>query len=217
MVHTVAITLLRHGLTNENIEKKYLGWSDVPLCERGITELEYLKKFGFPEGDVFFVSDLQRCKQTFQILYGNREQTYFFTSFREMNFGQWELKTYEELQHDGQYRKWLDDFKTEQIPLGERFSDFKRRVLQGWQQATSSFFEKMNTEHIVIISHGGPIRLLLECYAPEERDFWNWPIKHGEGYTLVTTMERLRRNERCILLQEVPSKEKENGCINNII
>ena len=43
MVHTVAITLLRHGLTEANERKEYLGWTDSPLSEQGRMEIEQLK------------------------------------------------------------------------------------------------------------------------------------------------------------------------------
>ena len=43
MVHSVAITLLRHGLTEANERKEYLGWTDSPLSERGRMEIEQVK------------------------------------------------------------------------------------------------------------------------------------------------------------------------------
>lgn len=215
MVRSLAITLLRHGVTTENLEKKYVGWSDVPLSQNGIKQLQDFKKLGYPQGDVCFVSDLIRCKQTFEILYGSRYKHVFCESLREMNFGRWELKTFNELQDDQLYAKWQGNFKSEEIPDGENYRNFEKRVLNGWFQATSSFFNN-EIEHIVIISHGGPIRLLLEHFAPDKRDFWDWPIQHGMGYTLTTTSERLRRNERCILLREVLFKEKEDGYATTI-
>lgn len=211
MVRTLAVTLLRHGLTNENVKKKYVGWTDVPLSAAGINELECNKKQGYPQGEAYFISDLKRCKDTFMIIYGAQKQPVFVENFRELNFGRWELKTFEELQHDELYCKWLENYKDGEIPSGENFSDFEKRVIEGWKQATASFLNN-HINHIVIISHGGPIRLLLERYAPVERPFWDWPIEHGEGYTLTTTFERIRRNERCISLQEVCFKEKGNGC-----
>ncbi|NSL50485.1 histidine phosphatase family protein [Calidifontibacillus erzurumensis] len=211
MARSLAITLLRHGLTAENVEKKYVGWSDVPLCEQGIKELEMYKQQGYPVGDVYFVSDLKRCKQTFDLLYGDKNvKPILAPNLRELHFGNWELKTFEDLKNDQQYLHWLDHFETEQIPGGERFCNFKKRVLAGWTQAVNTFFHS-NINHIVIISHGGPIRLLLERYAPVQKNFWSWSIKHCQGYTMTTTLERIRRNERCILLQEVRFKEREDG------
>ncbi len=45
MVHTVAITLLRHGLTEANERKEYLGWSDSPLSEQGKMGMEQVKGY----------------------------------------------------------------------------------------------------------------------------------------------------------------------------
>lgn len=33
------IYLLRHGLTQENLEKRYQGRRDVPLCPQGLAQL----------------------------------------------------------------------------------------------------------------------------------------------------------------------------------
>ena len=33
------ICLLRHGLTQENLEKRYQGRRDVPLCPQGLAQL----------------------------------------------------------------------------------------------------------------------------------------------------------------------------------
>lgn len=210
MGRTVSITLLRHGLTLENQQKKYVGWSDVNLAIEGRTELVRNKQYGYPDGDVFFVSDLTRCKETFKILYDHKEEVKYSADFREMNFGEWELKTYEQLKDNYHYVKWLENSRTEPIPAGEYFFDFEKRVLKGWSQVVLSMLNPF-VQNVIIISHGGPIRLLLERFAPENKEFWEWQVEHGTGYKLTTTIERLRGDERCISLQEVPFKEKGGG------
>lgn len=208
MVRSVAITLLRHGITQENIEKKYLGWTDVPLHRDALKSLELLKS-EYERPELLLTSDLLRCKQTADILY-----PYFprneMKELRECHFGKWECKTYEELKDVKSYRAWLNNIEKEKPLAGEEFSIFKTRVLRGWNKMID-LLEVKSVKRVMIVSHGGPIRILLEQFAPVEKPFWDWRIGYGEGFTLDTTIDRLRGMERCISLQEVPVKERESG------
>ncbi len=65
------LVLLRHGQSIWNRDKKFTGWSDVPLSSRGEKEAEQaaylLKQAGFAF-DMCFSSTLQRAKTTAQIV-----------------------------------------------------------------------------------------------------------------------------------------------------
>ncbi|MFZ3588602.1 histidine phosphatase family protein [Bacillus sp. DJP31] len=211
MVRTVAITLLRHGLTEDNQEKRFIGWSDSDLCVEGREQLHLFKSHSL-EPDYIICSDLKRCAESREILFGHNQKIpiEYATNWRENNFGDWERKTHQELMGDVNYQSWLQDWKTTQIPNGEDYSTFSDRVLLGWQHATRLFLAD-TVNQIVIITHGGPIRKILSDYAPLKREFWEWEVVHGTGFTLETTTEHLRRNERCISLLEVPFKVNKNG------
>ena len=86
MVHSVAITLLRHGLTEANERKEYLGWTDSPLSERGRMEISQLKA-GFREYEMVISSDLKRCMDTAKLLFPT-VSIQANPAFREMNWGQ---------------------------------------------------------------------------------------------------------------------------------
>lgn len=205
MVHSVAITLLRHGLTEANERKEYLGWTDSPLSERGHSEINQLKA-GFQEYERVISSDLQRCVETAKLLFPTVSlQTNH--AFREMNWGSWEGKTYEQLKEEASYQKWLNKPMEAPIPDGESYSIFSERVESGWRQLMSQTFE-----NIAIVTHGGVIRELLVRYAPEEKLFWDWSIPHAGGYQLVwESLDLWRRGARCTSLQVVPIMERLNG------
>jgi alpha-ribazole phosphatase len=209
MARTMAVTLLRHGLTKENKEKKYVGWTDVPLSLKGKKMLN--AHVSYPKADLFITSDLMRCTETLSILYRTESDYILNAAFREMHFGDWELKTYEQLKENARYIKWLSDHQLYSPPNGESYEEFTNRIIKGWHEAVQMMLEN-NKRRAVIMTHGGVIRLLLEKFAPEEKQFWDWQVSYGSGYTLITTEDRLRRGERCILLQEVPFKESGNGC-----
>ncbi|WP_179599989.1 histidine phosphatase family protein [Neobacillus driksii] len=203
MDDTVVVALFRHGLTEENKRKAYLGWNDSPLCS------ESKKIYTNNRYDSYFSSDLPRCINTANILFPTND-LYLLSHLREMNFGKWEGKTYEDLKEVPLYQRWLSDPISYSPPEGESFVEFTRRVSIGWEKITKDIFSQ-NIQRCAIITHGGVIRYLLSEFAPQHRDFWSWQVPHHHGYELVFAKEALGRRERCTLLREVPLTAKELG------
>lgn len=205
----IFITLLRHGMTKENEQKKYLGWKNVSLSERGIQELQRLTCYCYPHPDLLLTSDLKRCIETARCLYP-RISYHLSPFFREYHFGDWEDKTYDELKNDPLYQQWLNNPKKVAPPNGESFQQFRKRVFCGWQWLLEHFSEKQ-LKHIVLVTHGGVIKLLLEHFSCVKLSFWEWPAPYGCGYTLVGHRHKMRRGKRCTSLQAVPLMENCNG------
>ncbi|WP_121609984.1 histidine phosphatase family protein [Mesobacillus foraminis] len=198
MDDTVAVSLFRHGLTEENKRRAYLGWSDSPLCPEAKKELKLEK----PDFDLVISSDLGRCLETADILFPD-SRAEVMKELREMDFGQWEGKTYGELKDDSHYQSWLNDFLTVHPPGGESFTQFACRTEEGWRRISARILDH-DARKTAVITHGGVIRHLLSQLAPVKREFWEWSIPHDRGYELVWHKKDLRRGERCILLREVP-------------
>lgn len=206
MDDVVDITLFRHGVTKANVHKEYLGWTDSPLTREAIQKLQVIK---LEEFDLFITSDLGRCVRTMELLFPHDEPI-ILPELREMNFGMFEGKTYEELKHNELYRNWLDHGFLQAPPDGEAFKPFQRRVEKGWEKVTDLLLRE-NKKRVFIVTHGGVIRYLLERFSPEKKEFWEWKIDHGNGYRLSFESEQLRRGDRCISLQEVPLTENGRG------
>lgn len=203
MDDSVVIALFRHGITEENKRKAYLGWNDSPLCPES-QNLVAISTYEF-----YFSSDLYRCISTAHLLFPN-ENIYLLESFREMNFGNWEGKTYEDLKDEKQYRQWIENPSHICPPNGESFKQFSKRVENGWSRVIQTVLSK-NIQRCAVMTHGGVIRLLLAKFAPEQKEFWSWNVPHGTGIELIFNRESLRRGERCTLLQEVPLTGNEHG------
>ncbi|MDQ6597400.1 histidine phosphatase family protein [Bacillus salipaludis] len=203
MDDSVVIALFRHGLTEANKRKAYLGWTDSPIC---IGEIKVPVKSVY---DGYFSSDLKRCIETAKIFFPNTNPK-LLKELREINFGAWDGKTYDELKEDSRYQKWLSDPFQYYPPDGESFQQFQKRIQAGWRQMVDEILLK-DLQSCVVITHGGVIRQLLTKYAPEKKEFWEWQSPHHRGFELTTNREALRRGERCTLLQEVPLMEKGNG------
>lgn len=95
--------LIRHGKTKGNLEKRYVGRTDEPLCKAGIREMNerrsiLLRSFS-EEGAVIclpgkiYVSPMLRCRQTAKLLFPDAKQE-VVADFCEMDFGAFEYKNY---------------------------------------------------------------------------------------------------------------------------
>ncbi|MGJ7909782.1 histidine phosphatase family protein [Neobacillus sp. LXY-1] len=199
----VVITLFRHGITEANVRRAYLGWTDSPLCP-GEPVLMNLK-----EHDIYFSSDLPRCTATLNLVFP-QAHPYLLSELREMNFGDWEGKTYEELKDEPRYEQWLTDPSRYSPPNGESYQQFSERVQAGWRKLVQMVLTQ-TFERCAVMTHGGVIRYLLSEYAPEIQDFWSWQVPHSQGFELAFNRNGLRRGERCTLLQVVPLTEKKLG------
>ncbi len=214
MVHHLAITFLRHGITKENEEKRYIGFTDVPLMEREMLRLKRLSVFFDQNADFIVSSDLIRCRQTRAIVFGNMTiPVYEMSEWREIHFGDWEGKTFAELKEIKEYQMWLQSPFSVAPPNGESYVEFQTRM-EAALARTIELAQHLRACHVIVVTHGGPIRYVLERYAPTARSFWEWCVPFGGGFTLASTFERWKERKRCISLSEVPFKGSENGRVN---
>ena len=97
------ICLIRHGITRGNRDRLYYGQSDIPLIEDGEKEISRLAKEGiYPDSEdaVYYTTGLQRTEQTFGLIYGDKPHDRI-ELLQEINFGEYEMKTHEELKGSG--------------------------------------------------------------------------------------------------------------------
>ena len=104
---TYQIHLIRHAMTAENLEGRYIGHTDVPLCEEGIKQVEQMKQeMEYPSADAVFSSPLSRCIDTAKLIYPDREPV-VINELIEYDFGEFEGKTAEDLKDDEDFAEWL--------------------------------------------------------------------------------------------------------------
>ncbi len=169
------ILFIRHGATAGNLERRYIGGSDEPLCELGIKQIKALKAKAF-QADYLFVSPMLRTQQSAQILFPQKPVT-IVNEFRETDFGIFEGKTADELKGCSEYQTWLDSFCLAPIPEGEHISDFKKRCCIAFSDIIKKLPEDSST---VFIVHGGVIMAILEAFAEPKQDFYDYHVKNGE-------------------------------------
>lgn len=197
MASRFVITLIRHLPTKGNEKKQYIGWTDESILP--VDKLSVRLPW---QPRVVYGSDLKRCLESaavfFPTAHYKRDER-----LRESFFGEWEGKTYDLLKENTQYRSWIDNPTTIQPPNGESLHEVERRVVIALQDLPT------NQDHSFIVSHGGPIRILLTKFSPEARDFWSWCIPHGSIWRLEwEDVEAFKEGKRCVSLSEVLITEK---------
>lgn len=171
------VILIRHSLTKGNLEKKYIGFTDEPLCKEGI---ELLKGREYPLCERVYISPMKRCKQTAEIIYKNF-RLYEVENFKECNFGIFENKNYIELSGNEEYQKWIDSNGEMPFPSGESKKEFSKRCVQAFEKVIEECInDKISS--VALVVHGGTIMSLLDKYSQPHKDYYFWQIKNAWYY-----------------------------------
>jgi len=172
------IYLLRHGETEYNAQKKYLGRTDLPLSEKGRGELI---QAGFSP-DAVYVSPLRRTAETAGILFPGARQT-AVPGLREMDFGVFEGKSYREMEHFPPYWEWVEGNCLGPIPEGESRAAFSARTCAAFEKLVNDALAASEGP-LVIVAHGGTQMAVLERFAIPRKDYFSWLGPLGGGFVL---------------------------------
>lgn len=183
------IIFIRHGKTAGNLEKRYIGRTDEPICEEGISELESIK---YSDCDEVLASPMKRCLQTAKLIYPDKKIT-VCNDFRECDFGDFEGKNYRELTGNLDYQHWIDSGGTAAFPNGETPSDFKKRCIAEFEKAVAEFDE--NTV-LVLVVHGGTIMSVFEKYAYPKGGYYDFQVPNAHGFVTEFDGEKIIITER---------------------
>ena len=186
---SIEVYLIRHGRTICNEKRLYCGKTDVSLSEQGIKELKTLKSImRYPRCNKYFTSGAVRANETFKILYED-ESYEELSGFFEYDFGDFEMKSYEDLKENKLYINWImDEIGYVRCPNGESKNQYKKRI----KKEFNNFIEAINLneyESVLLISHGGTIGTILECFYDDSKNFYSWQPKCGEGYKIIIEFE----------------------------
>ena len=171
--------LIRHGMTIANERRLYCGASDPELTQHGrelLLQLKQEKRYPSPEGLHILSSGMRRTDETLEIIYG-RGADHCDVAFREMNFGAFEMHSYDELKDDPQYQAWImDESGTACTPGGESSAEFQARVCRAVDAIRRD---------AIVFCHGGVISAIMQHFFPEEdKNLYQWQPGYGCGYAL---------------------------------
>lgn len=164
------IHLIRHTAV-ENPDNLCYGFAEMSLRKSYVEDFKAIdldKDFDF-----IISSPSQRCQllaKHFQLNYQTDER------IKEMNFGDWELQKWSDIPED-EINPWYEDFINIKATNGENLLEMQTRVSKFWNELIS----KENSNKVLIISHAGVIRLILQSILqfPLENIF-NIQIDYGK-------------------------------------
>ena len=171
----MTIYLIRHGKTEANEKHLYCGSTDLSLSVAGQEELKNIR---YDIKNVRFItSGMKRTNETLQMLFGDVPYE-IEPRFREVNFGIFEMHSYDQLKDNLEYQAWLTGDNEANIPPnGESGAHMKKRVLEAFSEIQ---------EDTCVITHGGVIAAIMENLFPNEgKNRYQWQPKPGRGYAIV--------------------------------
>lgn len=195
--------LIRHGATHGNREQRYVGCTDEGILEE---EIDRMRKKGqsFPSMDGIFLSPYLRCKQSAYALFSifqyqdykrlnqKKELNHIFQTkgkievvedFREMDFGIFEYKNYQELDGNTDYQKFIDSAGKTGFPEGESLQKFQFRCQESFLKCVKKAKEN-EWETVAFVVHGGTIMAILEAFGYPKKEYYDYQVSNGCGYIL---------------------------------
>ncbi len=131
-----------------------------------------------------YCSPLQRCKKLAENVFPEKE-IIFDKRLMELNFGDWEMLTWDDIYFTPEGKVWMDNYQTFSTLNGESYPEMVKRV--------SLFYSELilkEYNNVAIFTHAGVIRLLKSIIAkqPIEKLFATFKPEYGS----VTKFEKLR-------------------------
>ncbi|MGU9820324.1 alpha-ribazole phosphatase family protein [Pseudomonas sp. LF090] len=183
---TLHLDLLRHGETE--LGGGLRGSLDDALTAKGWEQMRAAVAEQGP-WDRLVSSPLQRCALFAHELGARlRVPVSLEKDLQELHFGAWEGQSAAALMGtdaEGLGRFWADPYSFTP-PEGERVSDFSARVLG----AVSRLHQAYATQRVLLISHGGVMRLLLaQARGLPREQLLNVEVGHGGLFSLQVTAD----------------------------
>jgi broad specificity phosphatase PhoE len=142
---------VRHGPTHK---KTMIGWTDAPADLSDTDQIARLDAH-LPKDAVIISSDLSRCVDTAHAIAGSREHLEPRESLREIHFGDWEDKGFQEISETTPdlIRAYWETPGDISPPNGESWNETSLRVTADVNQLCTEFAGR----DIIIVAHYGVI------------------------------------------------------------
>ncbi len=153
------VILIRHGETEWSYQKRYCGFTDVDLNEKGRWQAgRLLKRLSKEKIHKVYSSDMKRTVKSAKIVFKDLPVEELL-DLREMNFGIFEGLTYKDImeKYPRVYGEWLESPLDIIIPQGEGLKSLARRV----RKALRRILSQNSNKTVAVFTHGGPIRVIL--------------------------------------------------------
>ncbi len=178
--------LIRHGLTEWNKLNRFQGSSDIELCKEGREQAvkisKRLENYNF---EAIYASDLSRAYETaLHIAKPHNITVNKVPELREINFGEWEGLTKEEILKLKQFdfKKWKSSPHNTVFPGEGSLNRVAQRIKCGIQ----NIIDRHEKGNIVVVSHGGSLKILIMTLLEIDMKLYN---KFWLGNTSLSIIE----------------------------
>lgn len=178
--------ITRHGETVWNTEKRFQGFNNSDLTDKGVKLAKNLNKV-IRENNIELVisSSLGRAKETAKYAIGDLDiPLIIMDEFKEINLGDWEGKKLVDLEkEDGKnfYNFWHnpDEYKSQG---GESYEDVINRVTLGFIKMIKDYEGK----RILLVTHGMTLMCILSVLLRKElKEFLEEPVRKQTSITHI--------------------------------
>lgn len=179
------IILIRHGETQPNAQKRYVGWTDCSLNKKGRWQAKKIgQHLSLDPIRKVYASDLKRAIEFAKIAFKDAAVEKI-TDLREINFGVFEGMKHKEIskKYPQHYEAWLSDPHKTSIPKGESLSRLAKRVRRSFKKIVSDNKNKT----FAIVSHAGPLKIVLGDIM-QSKDFWDISVDNA-SISIIEKME----------------------------
>ena len=169
------LTLLRHGETDGSRRDLYYGAADIPALPESLAAL-HENAAAYPRAKRYYTSGLLRTEQTLEAIYGPVAHQQL-PGLREMNFGDFEMKSYQQLKDTPAYQAWIADVEHNPCPHGESAPQVLARNRAAMDRVLAA------GEDAVCVIHGGVTAGLMMTWFGGGR--YDYSVKPGTGFTVT--------------------------------
>lgn len=197
------LLLLRHAMTRGNLEGRWTGSTDQPLCDEGV---ELARRCVCSPGEAprrVWVSPLRRCGQTAALLFPGAELIPV-PALRETDFGPFENKNHQELEGDPLYERWTRSGGDFPVPGLESREAVAARAVP----AVSAIAGELAAagEDGAAVTHGGVIMAVCAALGLPEQEYSRWWAPCCGGW--LFDLERWGECGKFTLIREIlPPRE----------
>ena len=159
MTPPLRLTLVRHGETDGQSSIRYHGRTDVPLSSLGRMQMHSARDALCREDfAAVYASTLSRSLEAAQIV-GRTNLVTCVTGFNEIDFGEWEGLTLEEIRgrYPESYARWAENPSGFSYPGGDSMPRFRARVTRTLLEVLA----RAPAGALLLVVHKGIIRSIL--------------------------------------------------------
>lgn len=170
--------LIRHGETNDSVEKRYCGNSSVSLTKKGQKQAGNIYRKVRVPIDTIWTSSQPRAIETAKLAFPDCKPIKT-RAINELDFGTWEGLTYKEITDTAKnnYNDWVNGFWNIAPPQGETLKKLNERVVS----FLNNLCFQLTTKATIVVAHAGSIKAMV-CHLLEKslkEEFWNVNIGLG--------------------------------------